>query len=73
MTEIMLRDAGAADGLRYMMLRYFNVAGADAAHCDALAHLRAGRPFRHTQLRLRPWLFRTAGDRQREARVRRRF
>jgi len=29
MTEIMLRDAGAAHGLRYMMLRYFNVAGAD--------------------------------------------
>jgi UDP-glucose 4-epimerase len=28
MTE-MLRDAGAAHGLRYMMLRYFNVAGAD--------------------------------------------
>ena len=26
MTEIMLRDAGAAHGLRYMMLRYFNVA-----------------------------------------------
>src|SRR5215472_17365348 len=29
MTEIMLRDPGAAHGLRYMMLRYFNVAGAD--------------------------------------------
>jgi UDP-glucose 4-epimerase len=29
MTEIMLRDAGAAHGLRYMILRYFNVAGAD--------------------------------------------
>jgi len=29
MTEIMLRDAGAAYGLRYMVLRYFNVAGAD--------------------------------------------
>jgi UDP-glucose 4-epimerase len=28
MTEIMLRDAGAAHGLRYMILRYFNVAGA---------------------------------------------
>ena len=25
----MLRDAGAAHGLRYMILRYFNVAGAD--------------------------------------------
>jgi len=29
MTEAMLRDVGAAHGLRYMILRYFNVAGAD--------------------------------------------
>jgi UDP-glucose 4-epimerase len=29
MTEIMLRDAGAAYGLHYVILRYFNVAGAD--------------------------------------------
>jgi UDP-glucose 4-epimerase len=29
MTEQMLRDAGAAHGLRYIILRYFNVAGAD--------------------------------------------
>ena len=29
MTEIMLRDAGTAHGLRYAVLRYFNVAGAD--------------------------------------------
>ena len=29
MTEIMLRDAGRAYGLQYMILRYFNVAGAD--------------------------------------------
>jgi UDP-glucose 4-epimerase len=29
MTEIMLRDAGTAHGLRYTILRYFNVAGAD--------------------------------------------
>jgi UDP-glucose 4-epimerase len=29
MTEIMLRDAGAAHGLQHMILRYFNVAGAD--------------------------------------------
>ncbi|MGB7034471.1 MAG: NAD-dependent epimerase/dehydratase family protein, partial [Xanthobacteraceae bacterium] len=29
MTEIMLRDASAAHGLRYAALRYFNVAGAD--------------------------------------------
>ena len=29
MTEIMLRDAGTAYGLDYVILRYFNVAGAD--------------------------------------------
>jgi UDP-glucose 4-epimerase len=29
MTEIMLRDAGFAHGLDYVILRYFNVAGAD--------------------------------------------
>ena len=29
MTEMMLRDAGAAHGLRHVILRYFNVAGAD--------------------------------------------
>ena len=29
MTEIMLRDAGEAHGLRHVILRYFNVAGAD--------------------------------------------
>ena len=29
MTEIMLRDASAAYGLRHVILRYFNVAGAD--------------------------------------------
>ncbi len=29
MSEIMLRDAGHAHGLRYTILRYFNVAGAD--------------------------------------------
>src|ERR1700738_4787346 len=29
MTEMMLRDAGTAHGLRYVILRYFNVAGAD--------------------------------------------
>src|SRR6266699_7046889 len=31
MTEVMLRDAGAAHGLSYLILRYFNVAGADPA------------------------------------------
>jgi UDP-glucose 4-epimerase len=29
MTEVMLRDAGTAHGLRHLILRYFNVAGAD--------------------------------------------
>jgi len=29
MTELMLRDVGAAHGMRYVVLRYFNVAGAD--------------------------------------------
>jgi UDP-glucose 4-epimerase len=29
MTEIMLRDTAAAHGLKYVVLRYFNVAGAD--------------------------------------------
>jgi UDP-glucose 4-epimerase len=31
MTEIMLRDAGHAHGLKHVILRYFNVAGADPA------------------------------------------
>lgn len=31
MTEVMLRDAAAAHGLNYVVLRYFNVAGADPA------------------------------------------
>jgi UDP-glucose 4-epimerase len=31
MTEIMLRDAGSAHGLNHVILRYFNVAGADPA------------------------------------------
>src|ERR1041385_1642624 len=29
MTEVMLRDAGIAHGLKHVILRYFNVAGAD--------------------------------------------
>jgi UDP-glucose 4-epimerase len=32
MTEIMLRDAGSAHGLQHVILRYFNVAGADPKH-----------------------------------------
>jgi UDP-glucose 4-epimerase len=34
MSEVMLRDAGNAHGLGYVILRYFNVAGADP-HCRA--------------------------------------
>jgi UDP-glucose 4-epimerase len=37
MTEIMLRDAVAAHGLRYVILRYFNVAGADPLRSAAPA------------------------------------
>jgi UDP-glucose 4-epimerase len=44
MTEIMLRDAGMAHDLRYVVLRYFNVAGADP-------NCRAGQSTRNaTQL-----------------------
>ena len=32
MTEVMLRDAGSAHGLQHVILRYFNVAGADPQH-----------------------------------------
>jgi UDP-glucose 4-epimerase len=39
MTEIMLRDASAAHGLSHLILRYFNVAGADPA-------MRAGQSTR---------------------------
>jgi UDP-glucose 4-epimerase len=31
MTEVMLKDVGIAHGLKYVILRYFNVAGADPA------------------------------------------
>jgi UDP-glucose 4-epimerase len=40
MTETMLRDAGHAHGLGYVVLRYFNVAGADPK-------LRSGQSTRH--------------------------
>src|SRR5215469_11503692 len=39
MTEMMLRDAGAAHGIEHVILRYFNVAGADP-------HLRTGQSTR---------------------------
>src|SRR5664280_2527652 len=37
MSEIMLHDAGAAHGLRFVVLRYFNVAGADPKRRSASA------------------------------------
>ena len=44
MAEIMLHDVAAAHGMKYVVLRYFNVAGADPAqaHRAALAYLRGG-------------------------------
>jgi UDP-glucose 4-epimerase len=47
MTEIMLRDAGAAYGLRHVILRYFNVAGADPLG-------RTGQSTKGAALGLRP-------------------
>jgi len=41
MSEMMLRDAGTAHDLRYVILRYFNVAGADPALRTGLASLNA--------------------------------
>ena len=40
MTERMLADAGAAYGLRYVVLRYFNVAGADPDGPHRAVHAR---------------------------------
>jgi len=59
MTEIMLRDASSAHGLKHMILRYFNVAGADPQRrtgqsTDGATHLiKVGV---ETALRLRPKL-----------------
>src|SRR6202050_4706182 len=39
MTEIMLHDTAAAHGMNYVVLRYFNVAGADPPGRGGLAHL----------------------------------
>ena len=41
MTELMLRDTGAAHDLRYVALRYFNVAGADPAGRSGQSTARA--------------------------------
>jgi hypothetical protein len=50
MTEIMLRDAGAAHGMRYVILRYFNVAGADPLG-------RTGQSTINGTLRLASWTY----------------
>jgi len=47
MSEWMLRDVGAASSMRHVVLRYFNVAGADrddlaCRHADIVRHLRFG-------------------------------
>lgn len=42
MSETMIRDTAAAHGLRYVILRYFNVAGADPAGRTGLATIGAG-------------------------------
>src|SRR5262249_39631578 len=57
MTEIMLRDAGGAHGLRYVILRYFNVAGADPLSRIGQSSKRATHLIKvslETALRLRP-------------------
>jgi len=41
MTEMMLRDAAAAHGMRHVILRYFNVAGADAGGRSGQSSRRA--------------------------------
>ena len=57
MTEDILRDAHAADGLNYAILRYFNVAGADP-------HLRYGQVTRKATHLIRMALAAALGERQ---------
>jgi UDP-glucose 4-epimerase len=57
MTEIMLRDAGSACGLRHVILRYFNVAGADPVGRSGQSTKRATHLIKvsvETALGLRP-------------------
>ena len=57
MTEIMLRDAGAAHGLAHVILRYFNVAGADPGQRTGQSTKGATHLIKvavETALRLRP-------------------
>jgi UDP-glucose 4-epimerase len=59
MTEIMLRDASRAHGLAHVILRYFNVAGADPQGRTGLASLNATHLIKvaaETALGLRPKL-----------------
>ncbi len=44
MTEVMLKDVGAAYDLDYVILRYFNVAGADPAHAHRTIDRRRDPP-----------------------------
>ena len=59
MTEIMLRDAGTAYGLSHVILRYFNVAGADPHCCTGQSSKNATHLIKvavETALGLRPKL-----------------
>jgi UDP-glucose 4-epimerase len=59
MTEIMLKDVAAAHGLNYVILRYFNVAGADPALRTGQSTVGATHLIKvavETALGLRPYL-----------------
>ena len=59
MTEIMLRDTGLAHAMRYVALRYFNVAGADPEGRSGQSTPRATHLIKvaaETALRTRPYL-----------------
>jgi len=64
MTEIMLRGAASAHGLRYVILRYFNVAGADPLGRTGQSSKRATHLVKvsvETALGLRPGCLRQFG------------
>src|SRR5713226_2977896 len=76
MTEIMLRDAGLAHGLQHVILRYFNVAGADPLGRTGQSTKGATHLIKvavETALGLRPRLLGARGDRHRQARSGRRL
>jgi UDP-glucose 4-epimerase len=59
MAETMLRDSGRAHGLKYVILRYFNVAGADPQGCSGQSTSNATHLIKvavETALGLRPKL-----------------